>query len=294
MFKCSKCNKTFEYKSYLERHKNNKNPCNIILKTDYNCDLCNVEFNYKSDFERHEKSKKHLNNYTKYVTNNITNNNNITTNNIQINFNINRTINGFSETNLNALTQKFVEYELLTDNKLVRMFHDFEHEEDAIFGYSEYIIYSFRYFMRLFGKLHFNLAHSENHNCDIYSFVKTKDNFVEYHLLEIDNINKKYKTKCIKYEAFIIEFINLMKKINNKFENPKIQVLLDYVNRYKNMIKEENIQMKIEEELLNEYNKFSELKIEEEDEEERFQKSLLAARRNAFKHLTNSEYTVED
>ena len=174
------------------------------------------------------------------------------------------------------------------------MLHDFEHEEDAIFCYSEYIIYSFRYFMRLFSKLHFNLAHSENHNCDIYSFIKTKDNFVEYHLLEIDNINKKYKTKCIKYEAFIIEFINLIKKINNKFENTKIQILLDYVNRYKNMIKDENIQIKIEEELLKEYNKFSELKIEEEDENARFQKSLLAARRNAFKHFTNSEYTVEE
>ena len=287
MNKCQLCNKIFPSKSKLDRHKNRKTPCN--KKEIYECVDCNQVFDFKSKIDIHNKTKKHIINIT---NNNITNN--ITNNNIQINFNINRTINGFSETNLNALTQKFIEYELLTDNKLVRMLHDFEHEEDAIFGYSEYIIYSFRYFMRLFGKLHFNLAHSENHNCDIYSFVKTKDNFVEYHLLEIDNINKKYKTKCIKYEAFIIEFINLMKKINNKFENAKIQVLLDYVNRYKNMIKEENIQMKIEEELLNEYNKFSELKIEEEDEEERFQKSLLAARRNAFKHLTNSEYTVEE
>jgi uncharacterized protein YlaI len=291
MYKCSLCNKTFEYKAYLERHKNNKKPCNKPKQL-YNCDLCKSNFEHKSHLEIHNKTKKHITNYTNYIdnsiTNNITNINNIT-NNINVTL-----VNGFSETNLNALTQKFVEYELLTDNKLVRMLHDFEHEEDAIFGYSEYIIYSFRYFMRLFSKLHFNLAHSENHNCDIYSFVKTKDNFVEYHLLEIDNINKKYKTKCIKYEAFIIEFINLMKKINNKFENPKIQVLLDYVNRYKNMIKEENIQMKIEEELLKEYNKFSELKIEEEDENTRFQKSLLAARRNAFKHLTNSEYTVEE
>ena len=287
MHKCQLCNKIFNSKCDLDRHKNRKKPCN--KKESYECTDCDKIFKFKSKLEEHNKTKNHL-----LIVNNITNNN-ITNNITNITNNINVTlVKGFSETNLNALTQKFIEYELLTDNKLVRMFHDFEHEEDAIFGYSEYIIYSFRYFMRLFSKLHFNLAHSENHNCDIYSFVKTKDNFVEYHLLEIDNINKKYKTKCIKYEAFIIEFINLMKKINNKFENPKIQVLLDYVKRYKNMIKEGNIQMKIEEELLKEYNKFSELKIEEEDENTRFQKSLLAARRNAFKHLTNSEYTVEE
>ncbi len=287
MHNCILCNKSFPSKSKLIAHKNRKNPCN--KKESYECTDCDKIFKFKSKLEEHNKTKNHL-----LIVNNITNNN-ITNNITNITNNINVTlVKGFSETNLNALTLKFIEYELLTDNKLVRMLHDFEHEEDAIFGYSEYIIYSFRYFMRLFSKLHFNLAHSENHNCDIYSFVKTKDNFVEYHLLEIDNINKKYKTKCIKYEAFIIEFINLMKKINNKFENPKIQVLLDYVNRYKNMIKEENIQMKIEEELLKEYNKFSELKIEEEDENTRFQKSLLAARRNAFKHLTNSEYTVEE
>ena len=290
MHECQLCKKIFPSKSKLLAHKNRKIPCNAIKKST-DCDICNIKFPCVAKLKIHEKSKKHI---TNYIDNSITNNH-ITNNITNITNNINVTlVNGFSETNLNVLTQKFVEYELLTDKKLVKMLHDFEHEEDAIFCYSEYIIYSFRYFMRLFSKLHFNLAHSENHNCDIYSFIKTKDNFVEYHLLEIDNINKKYKTKCIKYEAFIIEFINLIKKINNKFENTKIQILLDYVNRYKNMIKDENIQIKIEEELLKEYNKFSELKIEEDDENARFQKSLLAARRNAFKHFTNSEYTVEE
>ena len=290
MHECQLCKKIFPSKSKLLAHKNRKIPCNAIKKST-DCDICNIKFPCVAKLKIHGKSKKHI---TNYIDNSITNNH-ITNNITNITNNINVTlVNGFSETNLNVLTQKFVEYELLTDKKLVKMLHDFEHEEDAIFCYSEYIIYSFRYFMRLFSKLHFNLAHSENHNCDIYSFIKTKDNFVEYHLLEIDNINKKYKTKCIKYEAFIIEFINLIKKINNKFENTKIQILLDYVNRYKNMIKDENIQIKIEEELLKEYNKFSELKIEEEDENARFQKSLLAARRNAFKHFTNSEYTVEE
>ena len=58
------------------------------------------------------------------------------------------------------------------------------------------------------------------------------------------------------------------------------------------MIFAENNKLRIEEILLNEYNIFSERKHEEIDEESRFQKSLLMARQNAFKFLTNSNFTV--
>ena len=124
--------------------------------------------------------------------------------------------------------------------------------------------------------------------------MKTKDNYIEYHLLEIDNIDKQYKTKCIQYNEFIEKFISLMHKINNtsKLYNRKFEVLLNYIDRFCKMIFAENNKLRIEEILLNEYNIFSERKHEEIDEESRFQKSLLMARQNAFKFLTNSNFTV--
>lgn len=39
MFKCDLCDKKFEYRSFLERHKNNKNPCNKPKEAN-NCYLC--------------------------------------------------------------------------------------------------------------------------------------------------------------------------------------------------------------------------------------------------------------
>lgn len=285
MNKCDLCNKEFQSKCHLKRHKSNKKLCNII--ENYNCELCKINFKFESEFNRHKSSKKHIINNNNYIDNSIHNN-------IQININNNIQINGFSETNINVLTLKDIEDSLLEDNQLRKMLSDFEIDIDNIFGYSEYIFYSFRYFIKIFSKLNFNLAHTENHNCDIYSFVKTKDNYIEYHLLEIDNINKQYKTKCVQYNEFIEKFIILMKKINNttKLYNQKFEVLLNYIERFYKMIFSENNKMRIEEILLNEYNIFSEKKHEEIDEESRFQKSLLYARQNAFKFLTNSNYTV--
>lgn len=107
------------------------------------------------------------------------------------------------------------------------MIDDFEKDEDNIFGSSDYIIMSFNFFINIFAKLNFNLAYTENHNCAIFSFFKTYNNYIEYQLLEIDNINKKYEVKCIRYELFIEEFIKLMIKINNKFYNKEFKVILD-------------------------------------------------------------------
>ena len=219
---------------------------------------------FESELTRHCNSKKHINNYNIFTTNNNITNNNITNNFNNINVTV---VNGFSETNINVLTLKDIEDSLLDENHLIKMLEDFEADIDNIFGYSEYIFYSFRYFIKIFSKLNFNLAHTENHNCDIYSFVKTKDNYIEYHLLEIDNINKQYKTKCIQYNEFIEKFISLMRKINNtsKLYNRKFEVLLNYIDRFYKMIFSENNKLRIEEILLNEYTIFSEKKHEEID-----------------------------
>jgi hypothetical protein len=51
--KCDLCNKEFEYKAVLERHKNRKTPC--IKKESYDCDICKSKFKFECDLKRHEK-----------------------------------------------------------------------------------------------------------------------------------------------------------------------------------------------------------------------------------------------
>ena len=78
MLKCKKCNKIFKYRSLLERHENNKIPCNKEKELT-ECKICNINFPCSAKLERHNKTKKHINNYNIHVENmNITNN--ITTN----------------------------------------------------------------------------------------------------------------------------------------------------------------------------------------------------------------------
>ena len=113
MHQCNLCNKIFQSRCDLGRHKNRKKPCNIIEQ--YECKDCDKIFKYKSKLEEHNKTKNHL-----LIVNNITNNN------IQINFNNNIQINGFSETNINVLTLKDIEDSLLDDNNLIKMLEDFE------------------------------------------------------------------------------------------------------------------------------------------------------------------------
>lgn len=62
--KCNNCKKTFESPSKLDRHLNNKTPCNEPKK-EYKCNVCNVKFISPAQQRIHENTKKHL-----YNTNN--------------------------------------------------------------------------------------------------------------------------------------------------------------------------------------------------------------------------------
>ena len=166
----------------------------------------------------------------------------------------------------------------------------FEEEHDGAYYDSTFIVIIFKYFIKIFAKLNFNLAYSENHNCLIFSFTKSNTlgvDFIEYQLLEIDNTHDNYYKKCIEFEIFIEEFINLMKKINNKYPNETFLYLLNYVNRFKYMIFKPNSLSKvtIENELLTSYNEFELSKNKVRTEEEEFQYALMTSRNNAFKHL---------
>lgn len=280
MFTCCLCGKIFNSQFNLNRHKNNKKiPCNIKKMTEYNCKYCNVIFKYKSDYERHEKTKKHINNY----------NINIDKINIE-NFNVNIIggIKTFSETCLNVLSYNDIEYLLQDDNKLINMLNYFKEDDDNIFGNSEYIVNSFNFFIKIFSKLNFNLAYTKNHNCAIYSFSKLNNNYIEYHLLEIDNINKQYTVEHIEYKKFIEEFLNLMTKVYNSFNNKDFKILLDYVNRYNKMIYSENTKLIIENTLYTSYSNFKEAKKNISEEERIFLKDRTEARANSLRNFLSN------
>ena len=279
MNKCNLCLKEFPNKSKLERHLRNKTPCNKIKESN-KCELCNIDFIYPAKLKKHKHSKKHVNIEKQYIIDNSININNSVINitNLTIKY-------GFSETNIDILQASDIEKLLMLEDKINKFIEEFKAYPDEIYGDSRYLILIFKFFIKIFAKLNFNLAYSENHNCIIYQFIKSNSKYIEYQLLEIDNNKFNYNTKCVDYKLFIEQFLNLMKRINNKFENEILDYIYHYVIRYKEMLNSsDTIKLEIENELLTSYTKFEESKKLEESEEERFRKDLMYARANAFKN----------
>ena len=277
---CDLCSKSFPSKSKLIAHKNRKTPCNLIKKSN-ECTLCNINFTYPSDLQRHNNSKKHINNYNIQIANTI---NNTTNYNIHNHITV---VRGFSETNIDVINLSDFIKLLAYNNKLDYYINLFNSDPDDIYYDSVFIEHVFKLFINIFEKLNFNLAFTENHNCNIFSFAKSSTNFIEYQLLEIDNANKNYFKKCIDYKLFIEEFLNLMKKINLKFNNSNFNFIINYTLKFKKFILDEtrNIKFFIENELLNAYAIFEKSKLRVKTEEEEFQFALMTSRNNAFRHI---------
>ena len=284
MFNCTLCNKSFKFQSKLNEHKNRKIPCNKE-KESTECKICNINFPCSAKLERHNNSKKHINNYNIHVENmNITNNTNIFNNTIHNHITV---VRGFSETNIDVINMSDFIKLLAYNNKLDYYINLFNSDPDDIYYDSVFIEHVFKLFINIFEKLNFNLAFTENHNCNIFSFTKSSTNFIEYQLLEIDNANKNYFKKCIDYKLFIEEFLNLMKKINLKFNNSDFNFIINYTLKFKKFILDEsrNIKFFIENELLNAYAIFEKSKLRVKTEEEEFQFALMTSRNNAFRHI---------
>ena len=267
MYKCELCNKTFLYKVYLERHKNNKKPCNIVDK--YECNDCNKIFEYKSKLEEHNKTKTHITN----VTNNIQIANNITNNFNNINnYYMDVIMNAFEKTNLNKLSITDIENIYYDNRYLENIFKAFE-DEGMVYPSNEYFVHCFNYFIKIFTKLNFNIAYSENHNCRCISFKRINTNVIEYQILSIDNITNEYTWDVITYNTFIEKFLELMQNIYNKFNSKNFKKILDYINKYKSkfLLNDNACKIQIETTLLEEYNKFKKSRDvinKEVDEEE--------------------------
>ena len=265
--KCQLCKKEFTYPYLLERHKNNKNPCNKE-KESTECKLCNITFPCLAKLERHNKSKKHINNYNI----NIDNSTNIT-NNITNNYYGGIIMNAFEKTDLSKLNIKDIENEYNNNINLENMFNAFELEE-MIYPSNNYFAHCFSYFIKIFSKLNFNIAYSENHNCRCISFKRINTNLILYQIISIDNIANEYIWENITYNVFIEKFLELMQNIDNKFNDVNFKKVLEYVIKYKNkyLVDDDACKIKIETNLLEEYNKFEQSRdviVKEMDEEGR-------------------------
>ena len=279
MIECELCSKVFPSKSKLEAHKNRKTPCNKP-KESYNCELCKANFNHKSHLDIHEKSKKHINNYNIYIENL----------NLNVNTYVLGTFNIFRETCINTIHDDDIRRFLNEDNMLIDALkfikeNNDESEFDYLGGQSEYIVAIFKYFIKLFAKINFNLAYTKNHNCTIYSFSKLDNNYIEYHLLEIDHVNNEYKVDIAEYKDFIDEFIKLMVKINNKVKNENFVLFLKYIEKNKNMLYSMNTKLIIEDNLYNSYKKFKKEKDNISEDEKRFLKERTEARANSLRNM---------
>ena len=289
---CHLCDKIFPSKSKLEAHLNRKTPCNTP-KAPTECIVCNKIYGCPAKLQAHLETPKHKNNYNIHIENLNINNTSIT-NNITNHMYV-TVIKGFSETNINVISLEDIEKLLYNEYKIHEDMQYFVKHPDDVSYENDFTIAIYKFFIKIFAKLNFNLAYSENHNCLIFSFNKSNNDVIEYQLLEIDNTNDSYYKRCILFEQFITEFLNLMKKINKKYTNEVLDYILNYSFKFKHKLFQQYNQAKveIENELLTSYNEFEISKNRAKTEEEEFQIALNNARNNAFKHVTTEKMRIE-
>ncbi len=107
MYKCAKCNKEFIFESEYNRHKNRKTPCNQ-QKEDLECKSCNLKFTRLFNKKKHEKTNKHIQNYNKYIQNNV-NGDNIAGDKINNIINLTLNVNSFRATDTSNIRKNIIE-----------------------------------------------------------------------------------------------------------------------------------------------------------------------------------------
>ena len=106
MFICLICNKEFKFESGYNRHKNRKIKCSIN-NTTLECQYCNKNFLRRSHKLDHDKTNKHINNYNKYIQNNV-NGDNIAGDKINNILNLTLNINSLKNTNLETVRRTMI------------------------------------------------------------------------------------------------------------------------------------------------------------------------------------------
>ena len=280
MYKCENCNKEFKYESKLNEHKNRKNPCNKEKK-EYNCEYCNINFTCYSNKNKHEKTIKHINNYNKYIQNNV-NGDNIAGD--QINNIINLTLN----------VKPFLESELVGLNNLLddivnNIYLEEIKNKNGIKNMN--IPKLINGLILILEKVNFNVSFEENHNCKILlMFPGINKSVYEYLVLEVDPISKKMIWKRLEYKFFLIEIFKLCRKIGKKYTNENY---LEYINIIQDQILDKNLLIHkeyIESELNKLYINFN----KNQEKKDREIKIEFDEKLNEYKEYRNNELRLNN
>lgn len=279
-FKCKKCPKKFKYKSHLERHTDIKIPCDQ-KKEDLDCKLCKVKLNNLAEQKRHNITKKHI---SKMGDNNIIINGDNNVVNITHIYNFPQGTRPFSETNLDVINLDIITKLLTNDVEVTNILNDFKEE---IYPANSIFATIFKYFIKVFAVLNFNLAHSENNNCAIFSFFTTDTNVIKYFVLKIDNIKYTHIISEVDYLVFMGDLINLFEKINSKYQYEDFNICLNYIIRFKHILPDRYARQIIENELVNEYNKLKNKIDNKQKRDKEIEEALLSFKQETFTHTIN-------
>ena len=223
MYTCNKCNKEFNFESKLKEHKDRKTPCNQT-KEELECKSCNLKFTKLFNKKKHEKTIKHINNYNKYIQNNI-NGNNIAGDNINNIINLTLNVNSFRKTDTSNIRKNIIEdigeyIYLETINK------KYLTEIDKVKKLFDYVI-------EILEKLHFNLDIEENHNLKILLiFPGLKKKVYEYLILEINPDTKDIIWNTLDYNELMKQLFEHLYNLNNKIKNENYDKFISLLKRY--------------------------------------------------------------
>ena len=233
-YKCNKCQKIFNSPSKLERHKNNKIPCNKP-KEDLKCDICNINFVRPSHKKIHEKTKKHINNVEIHINGNQ--------NNVHVGDNYQNIINltlqtkSFNDTDFTYL-RKWIIDDVGNDLYIKTMKKEFLCPQEKIKSL-------FRGTSEILETLHFNLNNEDNHNLKILlMFPGFKKPIYEYLILEIEQGTNKITWNTLTYEEFIKELFNHLTRMNETIKNENFEKYIYYLKKYLIHDEEISIEMK--------------------------------------------------
>lgn len=259
MFKCCKCNKEFSFESKLKVHQNRKTPCNL-KKDELECKSCNLNFTRLFNMYKHEKTNKHIQNYNKYIQNNV-NGDNITGDKINNIINLTLNVNSFKKTDSSHIRKTIV--------RDIGEYLYLEVMEKQYLAEIDKVKLLFDSVIEILEKLHFNLDIEENHNLKILLiFPGIKKKVYEYLILEINPDTKEVIWNSLDYDEFMKQLFDHLYNLNNTIKNDNYDEFLFLLKRYiiRNQETHDELKPFIEDKLNNMYLNFNKKQKKEERE----------------------------